>query len=66
MLLTLSACGMQNIESVAVDGEFLMENGVVTVVPDEEAVLREGQRIAERLVRRAGIRNRGAGHPWKT
>lgn len=55
---------MQNIESVAVDGTFLMENGAVTVVPDEEAVLREGQEIAERLVRRAGIRNRGAGHPW--
>jgi len=57
---------MQNIESVAVDGTFLMENGVVTVVPDEEAVLREGQRIAERLALRAGIRNRGAGHRWTT
>ena len=57
---------MENIESVAVDGEFLMENGVVTVVSDEEAVLREGQRAAERLARRAGIRNRGAGHRWTT
>ena len=56
----------QNIESVAVDGIFLMENGVVTVIPDEEAVLREGQRIAEQLARRAGIRNRGAGHHWIT
>ena len=57
---------MENIESVAVDGTFLMEDGVITVVPDEEAVLREGQRAAERLARRAGIRNRGAGHRWTT
>jgi 5-methylthioadenosine/S-adenosylhomocysteine deaminase len=58
------ASTMQNIESVAVDGTFLMENGVVTVVPDEEALLREGQNVANRLALRAGINNRREGHRW--
>ena len=51
------------ITDVAVDGRFLMQDGVVTVV-DEQAVLREAQRAAEELCDRSGIANRGAGHPW--
>lgn len=51
------------ITDVAVDGRFLMRDGIVTVV-DEEAVLREAQAAAEGLCERAGIANRGAGHPW--
>lgn len=55
-----------NIEAVAVDGEFLMEQGVLTMLADERAVLAEGQRCADRLAERAGITNRGAGHLWNT
>ena len=57
---------MQNVESVAVDGEFVMENGVITVVPDEGKILREGQKAAENLCKRGNITNRGAGHRWKS
>lgn len=51
------------ITDVAVDGHFLMRDGVITVL-DEQAALREAQRCANYLCDRAGITNRGAGHAW--
>ncbi|WP_101909682.1 amidohydrolase family protein [Marasmitruncus massiliensis] len=54
---------MANIESVAVDGRFILENGVLTTA-DERKILEDGYRAAEQLASRAGITNRGAGHPW--
>ncbi len=56
---------MQNIESVAVDGRFLLENGVFTTLPSEEAVLQNAQKAAENLCRRGGIQNRMQGHAWR-
>lgn len=56
---------MQNIESVAVDGKFLMKDGKVTVIPNETEVLKKGQQIAESLCERGNITNRREGHPWK-
>lgn len=56
---------MQDIESVAVDGRFLLKDGAITVT-DEQAALRRGQQAAERLCARGGIQNRMAGHPWRT
>jgi 5-methylthioadenosine/S-adenosylhomocysteine deaminase len=57
---------MQNIESVAVDGNLVLENGVLTTVPDEQAMLRKAQQTAENLCRRGGITNRGTGHKWRS
>lgn len=54
---------MQNIESVAVDGRFLLEDGKFTVA-DEARVLRGAQHAAEELCRRSGIQNRMEGHSW--
>lgn len=56
---------MQNIESVAVDGRFLMKDGKITVIRNEEEVLKKGQKIAEALCERGNITNRGEGHSWK-
>lgn len=55
----------ENIESVAVDGEFLMKNRIITRIPDEKKVLTEAQRTAERLCERGSITNRREGHSWK-
>lgn len=54
---------MENIESVAVDGRFLLEDGEFTVA-DELSTLRSAQRAAEDLCRRSGIHNRMEGHAW--
>lgn len=56
---------MQNIESVAVDGKFLLKNGHITTVSDEVAVYKNAQKIAENLCQRGQITNRMAGHKWK-
>ena len=56
---------MQNIESVAVDGEFILENGEFTMIADQEKVYREAQRCAEDLCKRGNITNRMAGHKWR-
>ncbi|MCD8369994.1 MAG: amidohydrolase [Clostridiales bacterium] len=55
---------MRNIESVAVDGRFLMRDGVILSMPNEEKILREGQKAAENLCVRGGITNRMEGHRW--
>lgn len=57
---------MQNIESVAVDGEFVMENGKILTVEDEVQTLRKAQAVAEDLCRRGEITNRMDGHKWKS
>lgn len=56
----------QNIETVAVDGNILLDDGVITAVPNEKAVLIEGQRCAERLAVRGNITNRMNGHRWRS
>ena len=56
---------MENIESVAVDGEFVLLEGRFTMIDDERALLGEAQRVAEDLCERGGITNRLAGHPWR-
>ncbi len=45
--------GQANVETVVVDGRVLMEGGVFTHL-DESALLREAQRAAQNLARRAG------------
>lgn len=56
---------MENIETVAVDGRLLLEDGAFTVVADEEAVLRNAQQAADALAARGGMTNRGGGHIWR-
>ncbi|MCD8249828.1 MAG: amidohydrolase [Lachnospiraceae bacterium] len=57
---------MQNIESVAVDGRFVMEDGVLTTVSDEKKLLREAQKTAESLCERGKITTRWDGHKWRS
>lgn len=46
----------ENVESVMVDGKWILEKGAVTTV-DEEKVLWETQRVAEKLIGRSGLGN---------
>lgn len=55
---------MSNIESVAVDGHFVMENGKITGVANEEKLLRKADAAAALLAERGQITNRGEGHKW--
>ena len=57
---------MENIESVAVDGEFVLLEGRFTMLDDEQKLLREAQRVAEDLCVRGGITNRLDGHAWRS
>lgn len=57
---------MENIESVAVDGKFVLENGKITAVKDEVAVYKEAQKAAENLCERGNITNRREGHKWRS
>ena len=57
---------MQNIESVAVDGEFILKDGVMTTIADEQKVLHGTQKTAESLCERGKITNRLDGHQWKS
>ncbi|MDR0841316.1 MAG: amidohydrolase [Christensenellaceae bacterium] len=56
---------MQNIQSVLVDGEFVLRDGAICAVADERAFLQRAQQTADALAARAGISNRGAGHVWQ-
>lgn len=56
----------ENIEAVVVDGNILMEDGRLTQVADEKALLRKGQQCANDLAERAGIKNRREGHAWRS
>ncbi|MCH3917970.1 MAG: amidohydrolase [Spirochaetia bacterium] len=55
---------VQNIESVAIDGEFVLQDGLLTTVEDEENILYEAQNCADDLAVRAHIVNRGKNHHW--
>lgn len=55
---------MRNIESVAVDGEFIMRDGVISTIENEENVLRKAQSCAENLCKKGKIENRLEGHKW--
>ena len=57
---------MENIESVAVDGEFVLLDGAFTMLDDEQKLLREAQHVAEDLCVRGGITNRLDGHAWRS
>ena len=57
---------MENIESVAVDGKFVLEDGKFTMIDDERALLKEAQKVAEDLCERGGITNRREGHAWRS
>ncbi|MDO5107442.1 MAG: amidohydrolase family protein, partial [Coriobacteriaceae bacterium] len=57
---------MENIESVAVDGEFVLLDGAFTMLGDEQAILHDAQRAAEDLCMRGGISNRLEGHAWRS
>ena len=54
-----------NVETVVVDGRTLVRDSKVVAV-DEGKFLARAQGAAEDLAARAGIRNRGAGHPWRS
>ena len=56
---------MENIESVAVDGEFVLLDGAFTTIGNEQGILRDAQRTAEDLCGRGGITNRLEGHAWR-
>lgn len=58
--------GMDNIESVAVDGRFILRDGTFTGGIEEKAVYRKVQATADDLALRGGITNRREGHAWKT
>ena len=53
MATLVYSAGQSNVETVVVDGRVLMEGGVFTHL-DEPALLREAQRAAQNLARRAG------------
>lgn len=55
---------MKNVESVAVDGKFVLKNGEMVNVKDEMAVLKKAQSVAEELCERGNITNRREGHDW--
>lgn len=57
---------MQNIETVAVDGTLILDNGILTVVKDEKKLLEKAQKTAENLAVRGSITNRGKGHKWRS
>lgn len=56
----------ENVETVVVDGNVLIKNGKLTGIQDEQALLRQGQKCADDLAKRAGIKNRGEGHAWRS
>lgn len=57
---------MQNIESVIIDGNMVMKNGVITTIESEAELLKKGQKTADSLAERAGITNRFEGHDWRS
>lgn len=57
---------MQDIESVLVDGEFIMKDGAITGVANEREFLHKAQKTADELAARGEITNRGPGHKWQS
>lgn len=55
---------LKNITGVIVDGQTIMEDGVIVKVADEKAVYRSAQACAEDLCARGKITNRKEGHVW--
>ncbi len=55
---------LKNITGVIVDGNTIMEHGVILTVPDERAVYTSAQQCAEDLCKRGNITNRREGHRW--
>jgi 5-methylthioadenosine/S-adenosylhomocysteine deaminase len=57
---------MDNIETVIVDGNMIMEDGDIKTIESEEKVYKNTQKAAEELCKRADIRNRMEGHTWNS
>ncbi len=57
---------LKNITGVMVDGQMIMENGIIIKVKDETAVYQAVQNCAEDLCRRGEITNRREGHKWNS
>ena len=55
---------LKNITGVLVDGETIMEDGIIKKVADEKEVYRSAQKCADSLCVRGKITNRREGHPW--
>ena len=56
---------MENIESVIIDGNIIMEDSKV-LVAEEKEVLKKVQEIADNLCDRGNITNKGSGHIWNS
>ena len=57
--------GTENIETVIIDGNIIMEDGRILTVESEEELLIGIQKSAEDICKRGNITNRMAGHKWK-
>lgn len=57
---------MDNIETVIVDGNMIMEDGDIKTIESEEKVYKNTQKAAEELCIRADISNRMEGHVWNS
>ncbi|GAA0238338.1 amidohydrolase family protein [Metaclostridioides mangenotii] len=57
---------MDNIETVIVDGNMIMEDGDIKTIESEEKVYKNTQKAAEELCKRADISNRMEGHTWNS
>ncbi|MFV0464596.1 MAG: amidohydrolase family protein [Lachnospiraceae bacterium] len=57
---------MQNVESVAVDGTFILKDGKMVNVSDERLILKKAQAAADSLCIRGNITNRRQGHRWQS
>ncbi|MCL4425304.1 MAG: amidohydrolase [Firmicutes bacterium] len=59
----LYSSSQANVQTVVIDGQVVLEDGAITTV-NEARILREAQKVAERLARRAGT-DRLAKRPWR-
>lgn len=57
---------MENVESVIIDGNIVLEDNVFVAVEDEIEVLEKIQEISEKLCERGNMTNRMEGHEWNS
>lgn len=57
---------LKNITGVIIDGQTIMEDGVIIKVKNEKETYQRVQQCAEGLCERGGIVNRREGHAWKS
>ncbi|QQK08390.1 amidohydrolase family protein [Miniphocaeibacter halophilus] len=56
--------GVENVETVIIDGNIVMENRKILTLDSEEETLKKIQNSAEDLCSRGNITNRMSGHKW--